>query len=90
MAEEGEARGGVGVGWSGQTPVRGGNLAGFLQLAGQDEGEHQIVAAMDGQRMDVPEQLGRGRCHSPVNRFSRPGVALLAQRVAAIIPCRAP
>ena len=28
-----------------QTPVRGGNLAGFLQLAGQDEGEHQIVAA---------------------------------------------
>ena len=71
VAEEGEARGGVGVGWSVQTPVRGENLAGFLQLAGQDEGEHQIVAAMDGQRMDVPEQLCRGRCHSPVNGFSQ-------------------
>ncbi|HQZ65152.1 MAG TPA: hypothetical protein PLY87_08760 [Planctomycetaceae bacterium] len=46
---------GVGVGWSVQTPVRGENLAGFVQLAEQDEGEHQIVAAMDGQRMDVPE-----------------------------------
>ena len=80
VAEEGEARGGVGVGpalslsngWSVQPPVRGENLAGFLQLAGQEESEHQMVAAIDGQRMDVPEQLCRGRCHSPVHRFSQP------------------
>ena len=46
MAEEGDARRGVGVGRSVQTPVRGDNQAGFLQLAEHDEGEHQIVAAM--------------------------------------------
>ena len=45
VAEEGDARGGVGVGRCVQTPVRGENLAGFLQLAEHDEGEHQIVAA---------------------------------------------
>ena len=46
VAEEGDARRGVGVGRSVQTPVRGENLASSLQLAEQDEGEHQIVAAM--------------------------------------------
>ena len=30
-----------------QTPVRGENLAGFLQLAEHDEGEHHVVAVMD-------------------------------------------
>jgi len=44
-------------GWSVQTPVRGKNLAGFLQLAKQDEDEHQIVAAMNGQRMNVPSSF---------------------------------
>ena len=43
VAEEGDARRGVGVGRSVQSPVRGENLAGFLQLAEHDEGEHQIV-----------------------------------------------
>ena len=33
VAEEGDARRGVGVGRSVQTPVRGENLAGFLRLA---------------------------------------------------------
>ena len=44
VAEEGDARRGVGAGRSVQSPVRGENLAGFLQLAEHDEGEHQIVA----------------------------------------------
>ena len=82
LAEEGEARGGVGVGWSVQTPVRGENLAGLLQLAEHEEGEHQMVAAIDGQRMDVPEQLCRCRCHSPVNRFSRPGEANFRRNIS--------
>ena len=43
----------------------------YFQLAEHDEGEHQMVAAMDGQRMDVPEQLCPCCCHSPVNRFSQ-------------------
>jgi hypothetical protein len=44
VAEEGNARRGVDVGRSVQTPVLGENLAGFLQLAEHDEGENQIVA----------------------------------------------
>ena len=75
VAEERYARRGVGVGRSVQTPVRGENLAGFPQLAEHDEGdegEHQIVAAVDGHRMVVSEHLYRCRCHSSVNRFSRP------------------
>src|ERR1035441_3914974 len=52
VAEEGDARRGVGVGRCVQTPVRGENLAGFLQLAEQDDGEGQIVVVMDGRRMD--------------------------------------
>ena len=39
VAEEGDARRGVGVGRSVHMPVRGENLAGFLQLAEHDEGE---------------------------------------------------
>jgi len=53
MAEEGDARRGVGVGRSVQTPVRGENLAGFLQLAEQDKSEHQVVAAMNSHRLCV-------------------------------------
>ena len=43
VAEEGDARRGVGVGRSVQTPVSGENPAGLLQLAEHDEGEYQIV-----------------------------------------------
>ena len=82
VAEECDALRGVGVGWSVQTPVRGENLAGFLQLAEHDEGERQIVAAMDGKRMGVAEYLCRCRCHSPDNRFSLPGVPLMARSSA--------
>ena len=71
-----KARRGVVLAWSGafrrQFAAR--IWQSYFQLAEHDEGEHQIVAAMDGQRMDVPEQLCRCRCHSPVNRFSRLGV----------------
>ncbi len=43
LAEEGDARRGVGVGRSVQTPVCDENLAGFLQLAEHDEGEHKFA-----------------------------------------------
>ena len=55
VAEEGDARRGVGVGRSVWTPVRGENLAGFPQLAEQDEREHQIVATIGGEWMVVAE-----------------------------------
>lgn len=44
-AEEGDARRGVGAGRSVQTPVRGEELAGFLQLGERDEGKYEIAAA---------------------------------------------
>lgn len=43
VAEGGDARRGVGVGRCVQTPVRGENLAGFLQLAEHDEDRHEIA-----------------------------------------------
>jgi hypothetical protein len=52
-----KARRGVGVGRSVQTPVRGENLAGFLQLAEHDEGEHQIVPAKQNELMPVSVAL---------------------------------
>ena len=75
----------VQMAWGGafRRPFAAGIWQSCLQLAEHDEGEHQMVAAMDGQRMDVPEQL----CPWPLP-LSGHGDQLTTNSVALVVSSR--